>query len=385
MAIASGCSRPTSRSTRRTRHWTTTSSRTCCTARQRPLELKELHTSRRLFRGIKAFQDSIDAVENELIALDALPGGDFKDAAREYYSMLDNYRFMSFGTQIVHAVSALEDPEIHTKVTAGLRHLIVDEYQDVNPAQEQLVSLLAKPVGTADLVVVGDDDQAIYQWRGSNVSNIVTFAARYDEVASYRLLVNRRSRPDIVALANGFAGTISGRLDKEMAASRPVAGPSISIAIGHEDEQTEADASPLDIEALHARECGTGTSRSSCADGPPTPGSSTRSMSTESRFSQEVAPASSSSRRRRSSARRSRGCPMWTGRQGASSSARRSSSATLLDDYRETFGLSDDDVQAVQRAPDRSGSTRLATRTGTSASCASSTPSPNCCTSTAGT
>ena len=55
--------------------------------------------------------------------------------------------------------------------------------------------------GSADLVVTGDDDQAIYQWRGSNVANIVTFADRFDNVTQFSLLQNRRSRPDIVEVA----------------------------------------------------------------------------------------------------------------------------------------------------------------------------------------
>ena len=71
--------------------------------------------------------------------MEALPEGDFKQSARAYYAMLERYRFMSFGTQIVLAVRALGDPEMRAKVTAELRHLIVDEYQDVNPAQEELI------------------------------------------------------------------------------------------------------------------------------------------------------------------------------------------------------------------------------------------------------
>ena len=220
---------------------------------QNRLKLKRLDPGNKLFPGIKAFQESIEVIENELIPVGALPHGDFRESAAAYYAMLDGYRFMSFGTQIVEAVRALEDPSIRAAVTADLRHLIVDEYQDVNPGQERLIQLLAKPRGSADLVVVGDDDQAIYQWRGSNVSNIVSFAERYQDVTTFSLLVNRRSRPGIVALANGFAQSIPGRLDKEMAASRAQAGPAVSLAVGHADEQEEADAIALDIEQLHAR------------------------------------------------------------------------------------------------------------------------------------
>jgi DNA helicase-2/ATP-dependent DNA helicase PcrA len=220
---------------------------------QNRLKLKRLDTDNRLFAGIKAFQESIDVVENELLRVEDLPDGDFKESAVAYYQMLDGYRFMSFGLQIVEAVRALEDPTVRAAVTADLKHLIVDEYQDVNPAQEDLIRLLSKPHGTADVVVVGDDDQAIYQWRGSNVTNIVTFADRYDGVTQFNLLVNRRSRPGIVKLANAFAQTIPQRLDKEMGTFRPEAGPAVSIAIGHDDEQAEADAIALDIESLYEK------------------------------------------------------------------------------------------------------------------------------------
>ena len=122
------------------------------------LGLKRLNPA--LFKAIQQFQASIDVLENELLDAADLPPGDFRDAAQAYYAMLADYRFMSFGTQIVLAVFALEDPVIHVRVTEGLRHLIVDEYQDVNPAQERLVALLSRPTGPADVVVVGDDDQS---------------------------------------------------------------------------------------------------------------------------------------------------------------------------------------------------------------------------------
>ena len=215
------------------------------------LNLKQFDAKTATFRGIAAFQRSVDVVENELIRPADLPDGPFKDTLIRYYAMLDGYRFMSFGTQIVRAVGALEDPDIHAKVTANLRHLIVDEYQDVNPAQEELIRLLAQPTGTANLVVVGDDDQAIYQWRGSDVDNITGFTDRYLDAVQFNLLTNRRSRPDIVQLANDFAQSIPERLPKQMEPSREAAGPAVSIAVGFDDEETEADDIALSIENLH--------------------------------------------------------------------------------------------------------------------------------------
>ncbi len=125
-----------------------------------------------------------------------------------YYATLDRYRLLTYGQQVVRAVRELERPELAAEIHAGLRHLIVDEYQDVNPAQERLIRLLTGP--QVELCVVGDDQQAIYQWRGSDVSNIVTFPNRYPSVATFEITTNRRSRPSVIDVANDFARTHPG-------------------------------------------------------------------------------------------------------------------------------------------------------------------------------
>lgn len=82
------------------------------------------------------------------------------------------------------------------------KYLLVDEYQDINPIQEEFIKTFA---GFLDmLLVVGDDDQAIYGWRGANVQNILTFKDRYGNVAVHKLLVNFRSTKAIVDTANRF-------------------------------------------------------------------------------------------------------------------------------------------------------------------------------------
>ncbi|BBX09954.1 ATP-dependent helicase [Mycolicibacterium aichiense] len=205
------------------------------------------------FKNIATFQRGIDVIENELIEIETLPAGDFKAAVESYYAALDRHQFMSFGTQIVRAVEALADPEVHAAVVAPLRHLIVDEYQDVNPAQERLVELLAKPHGNADVVVVGDDDQAIYQWRGSSVTNIVTFADRYPAVTQFTLLTNRRSRPGIIEVANLFAETIPGRIQKQMLPFRDADGPSVAIVRDPGNEGDAADEIARQILDFHSK------------------------------------------------------------------------------------------------------------------------------------
>ena len=193
------------------------------------LELRQLDPSNRLFAAIAAFLQSVDVVENDLLDPGTLTGP-FGEVLAAYYDTLDRYRLLTYGQQVVRAVRELERPEIAATVHAELRHLIVDEYQDVNPAQEKLIELLAGP--NIELCVVGDDDQAIYQWRGSDVSNIVDFATRYPSVATFEITTNRRSRPSVIDIANRFATTIVGRLEKMMGPHREPAsglGPEVVV------------------------------------------------------------------------------------------------------------------------------------------------------------
>lgn len=215
----------------------------------RKLGLDRFQMRKGKFQGIKRFKNNLDVLENELIPLTVMEP-DFQEAASLFYELLDDHKFLTYGRQISEAVKALEDEAVRLRIAANLKHLIVDEYQDVNPAQERLIGLLASPSGAADLVVVGDDDQAIYQWRGSSVSNIVTFSERYQNVTSFELLTNRRSRPAIVNLANKFAHTISGRLEKEMLPDRNDNGPAVDIAPS-DTEQTEALDIAATIKRLH--------------------------------------------------------------------------------------------------------------------------------------
>ena len=213
------------------------------------LDLKQFANGK-LFQGLSAFQDNLDIVENELLPLDGLPE-EFRAAVEKLYELLDQHRMLTFGLLIARAVEVMQDDATRARVAPTIEHLIVDEYQDVNPAQEELIRLLAEPAGRANLVVVGDDDQAIYQWRGSSVENITTFTQRYDGVTTYQLLKNRRSRPDIVSVANDFAKTIPARLDKEITPDREHFGPAIDFSTSNDFERDEARNIAETIHKLH--------------------------------------------------------------------------------------------------------------------------------------
>jgi len=177
------------------------------------LELKQLDPQNRTFASIAAFLKGVDVVENELLDPASMPDP-FGSVLRAYYGTLERYRLLTYGQQIARAVNELERPGLAAEVHGTLRHLIVDEYQDVNPAQERLIRLLAG--SQTELCVVGDDQQAVHQWRGSDVSNILRFAERYPSVTTFEITTNRRSRPQIIDVANGFARSIPDRIEKTM-------------------------------------------------------------------------------------------------------------------------------------------------------------------------
>ena len=94
----------------------------------------------------------------------------------------------------------VEKPEIADVYAEQFQHILVDEYQDTNKLQAEIIDLLA--VKHRNVMVVGDDAQSIFAWRGAEFTNIYEFPERYPEANIYKLETNYRSTPEILGLAN---------------------------------------------------------------------------------------------------------------------------------------------------------------------------------------
>jgi len=200
------------------------------------------------WQPIRDFAQTVDLMSNELIDPALLAGTSIGDCCKAYQEMLDRFRFLTFGQIIAKTVEVLKNPVIFARVHGPLRHLIVDEYQDINPAQEKLIEMLA--TSPVQLCVVGDDDQSIYQWRGADNTNILTFAQRRRGTRTIKLETNRRSRPDIIAGANVFAQSIPNRLDKAMKPDR-LGGKVEVVSWKAETEAREVEQIAETIQRLH--------------------------------------------------------------------------------------------------------------------------------------
>lgn len=149
--------------------------------------------------------------------------------------------WVDFDDLIALAVTLLErHPDIAAQVRARFRYLCADEFQDIDPLQYRLLTLLAGP--GANLCVIGDPDQAIYGFRGADAGCFARFVADYPQARTLRLARNYRSAGAIVAAASALIGR-----SEAVALRPPGAKPVVHVAAG---EAAEAEYVAASIAAL---------------------------------------------------------------------------------------------------------------------------------------
>jgi DNA helicase-2/ATP-dependent DNA helicase PcrA len=132
-----------------------------------------------------------------------------------YQEDLQKNNGMDFDDLIFMAIRLLESfPEVRQVFVSSFRYVLIDEYQDTNKAQYRFIRLL---IGHHhNLIVVGDDDQSIYGWRGADVGNILSFNKDFPEAKVTRLEQNYRSTGNILGVANSVIRNNRNRMEKKM-------------------------------------------------------------------------------------------------------------------------------------------------------------------------
>ena len=126
---------------------------------------------------------------------------------------------MDFDDLLVQWLLLLEtDAEVREQYQRKFQYILVDEYQDTNQLQGDLIDLLAAK--HKNVMVVGDDAQSIYSWRGANFRNILEFPQRYPGAKTYKIETNYRSTPEILEVANAVIATNTEQFAKELATCR---------------------------------------------------------------------------------------------------------------------------------------------------------------------
>jgi DNA helicase-2/ATP-dependent DNA helicase PcrA len=137
------------------------------------------------------------------------------DVYRSYERELHRMNAMDFDDLLVRAVNVLElFPEVRERYATGFRHVLVDEYQDTNHAQYRWLQLLAGE--HRNLMVVGDDAQSIYGFRGADISNILEFEDSFPDAHVVKLEQNYRSTQTILDAANAVIRNNRGQKLKSL-------------------------------------------------------------------------------------------------------------------------------------------------------------------------
>ncbi len=193
------------------------------------------------------------------------PGGDPKAQTvqrlyRRYQKLLRAADAVDFGDLLMLLVEALRtNEELRLRYQNRFSHVLVDEFQDTNPVQYELLKLLAPPPGSPDsirngvvrpsnLVVVGDDDQSIYRWRGAEVDNILSFPSMYPGALVVKLEQNYRSDQTILEAAHAVIERNRKRMSKKLWSAR-AKGEHLEL-IAARDERAEAQSVAMRLHSL---------------------------------------------------------------------------------------------------------------------------------------
>jgi DNA helicase-2/ATP-dependent DNA helicase PcrA len=179
-----------------------------------------------------------------------VPGKTALKVYARYQAALQASNAVDFGDLIVRVIELFKKrDDILQGYASRFRHILVDEFQDTNPAQYQLLRLLASIHG--NLGVVGDDDQSIYRWRGAEVDNILDFPKHFPGTRVVRLEQNYRSSGRILAAAHAIIEKNERRAEKKLWTAAGE-GEKVRVFLA-EDERDEGARLASELYAENAR------------------------------------------------------------------------------------------------------------------------------------
>jgi DNA helicase-2/ATP-dependent DNA helicase PcrA len=139
----------------------------------------------------------------------------FVKVYKTYQETCDRAGLVDFAELLLRAHELwLNNPELLSHYQQRFSHILVDEFQDTNAIQYAWLTMLGK--AQSKVMIVGDDDQSIYGWRGARIENIERFTNEFDETTTIRLEQNYRSTANILNAANQLISNNTNRLGKEL-------------------------------------------------------------------------------------------------------------------------------------------------------------------------
>ena len=184
--------------------------------------IKEMNLNPQFYNA-KAIRNKISSAKNELMSVSEFSHVEFdKDIVRifeKYNSILKTNNSVDFDDLLVLPIQLLNNSEVLDRYQELYKYILIDEYQDTNEAQYKFTKKLASKY--KNIFVVGDNDQAIYAFRGANFKNILNFEKDYPNCKTILLEENYRSTKMILNAANSVIKNNKERKDKNLWSNNP--------------------------------------------------------------------------------------------------------------------------------------------------------------------
>jgi DNA helicase-2/ATP-dependent DNA helicase PcrA len=158
------------------------------------------------------------------------------DVAARYVKRKQAANVMDFDDLLALWLKLLQDHEaVREQFQRRFQFILVDEYQDTNKLQSDLIDLLGAK--HKNVMVVGDDSQSIYAWRGANFRNILEFPKRYPGTKTYKVEINYRSTPEILSVANAAIAANTEQFSKQLTAAKKSGQKPVLVVCGDGNQQ----------------------------------------------------------------------------------------------------------------------------------------------------
>jgi len=159
-----------------------------------------------------------------------------EDVAHRYRRRKQAANVMDFDDLLALWLKLLQEHEdVRERYQRRFQFILVDEYQDTNKLQSDLIDLLGAK--HKNVMVVGDDSQSIYSWRGANFRNIFEFPQRYPGAKTYKIEINYRSTPEILSVANAAIAPNIHQFAKELTAAKKSGSKPVLVTCGDANQQ----------------------------------------------------------------------------------------------------------------------------------------------------
>lgn len=199
----------------------------------------QISTSKNQLVGPEGFASHFDGPKSKTVS----------EVYKAYQKRLRRANAMDFDDLLFNAYALLKgEPQICEEYAERFRYILVDEYQDTNKAQYEITKMLASK--HRNLMVVGDDDQSIYSWRGADISNILDFENDWPDAKTVRLEENYRSTSTILECANAVIANNRSRKKKALYTNGDK-GEKVAVFLAA-DERDEGRWIASKVEELHS-------------------------------------------------------------------------------------------------------------------------------------